>query len=297
MKKASSGSPNTNEPTNTELRENLWEPYFKRSGYPVPPDDLTRHLGAIEQLHSIRDILVNNAVTQEQHRLSGVAMALEVWSLLAAEIGAWIIDELGKSGWPLPEPDDLAKNERAKLYGMLLAQETGRRVPLHQGAFDPVTFFLPRWQALKLMEALLALDEGEVRPLFEPADKGRHGEAKQWDDMRQRALEHIAFLVGQGFGKGKAQKRVGDQMGGVSTNTLKDWENGASIEARRQIEIAKRAGELSVLLSSDPNYAKVGSGNAMDGFEAAKLEDLTKEDLSAFGARYSEKHGHRHNPG
>jgi hypothetical protein len=296
MKKAS--SPNANEPTNTELRENLWESYFKRSGCPVPPDDLTRHLGAIEQLHSIRDILVNNAVTQEQHRMSGIAMALEVWSLLAAEIGAWIFEEIEKTGWPLPESDDPATIERAKLRYMLGLQEAVGS-PLHRRSLDPATFFLPRWQALKLMEALAALDQGEVRPLFERTETGRHDDPYSWDDMRQRALEHIAFLVGQGVGKGIAQRRVGTHMGGVSVNTLKDWEKSANIrpEVRRQIELANRAGQLFVVLSSNPDYAKIGSGNTMDCYEAAKLEDLTKEDLSAFGAKYSEKHRRRHNPG
>ena len=114
--------------------------------------------------------------------------------------------------------------------------------------------------------------------------------------MRHRALEHIAFLVGQGVGKGKAQKRVGDLMGGVSVNTLKGWEKNAGIDARYQIGLAEKAGKLSLLLAGNPDYAKIGSGNAIDGYEAAKLQDLTEEDPSAFGAKYSEKHGHRHNP-
>lgn len=293
MKKTSNGC-NANAPTNAELRENLWEAYFGRADTAVPPDEMGRHVGAIEMLHAIRDRL-NNAGTTQEHRLNGVAVALGVWSLLAAEIGAWIIEELGKSEWPLSEPDDSGKSERVKLLGMLTLQEAVGS-PLHRKSLDPSTIFLPRWQALKLIEALAALDQGEVRPLFEPKATGRHGGAK-WDGMRHRALEHIAFLVGQGVGKGRAQKRVGDQMG-VSTNTLKGWDRSmsTSLEAQHQIGLAKRAGKLSVQLSSDPNYAKIGSGNAMDGHEAAKLRDLTEEDLSAFAAKYSEEYGRRHNP-
>ena len=290
MKKSSSGSPNTNEPTNTELRENLWESYFKNS---VPPDEMGRHVGAIEMLHAIRDRL-NNAGTTQEHRLNGVALALGVWSLLAAEIGAWIIEELGKSEWPLPEPDDSGKSERVKLLGMLTLQEAVGS-PLHRKSLDPSTIFLPQWQALKLIEALAALDQGEVRPLFEPKATGRHGGAK-WDDMRHRALAHIAFLVGQGVGKGKAQKRVGDLMGGVSVNTLKGWEKNAGIDARYQIGLAEKVGKLSLLLPGNPDYAKIGSGNAIDGYEAAKLKELTEEDLAAFGARYRREYGNRHNP-
>jgi hypothetical protein len=115
--------------------------------------------------------------------------------------------------------------------------------------------------------------------------------------MRQRALEHVAFLVGQGVTKGSALDRVGECTG-VSPNTLKGWEKIA--KARRpawlQIELAEKAGELSIKLLSDPDFAKIGSGNTMDGYEFAKLEDLTKEDLATFGMRYSERHGHRHNP-
>jgi hypothetical protein len=292
MKKASSGSPNTNEPTNTELRENLWESYFKNS---VPPDEMGRHVGAIEMLHAIRDRL-NNAGTTQEHRLNGVALALGVWSLLAAEIGAWIIEELGKSEWPLPEPDDSGKSERVKLLGMLMLQEAVGS-PLHRKSLDPSTIFLPRWQALKLIDALAALDEGEVRPLFERADKGRHGEAKQWDEMRHRALEHIAFLVGQDVGKVKSRERVGKAMR-VPVNTLRAWEKPANLLplVRHQIELAKKAGKLSVVLADDPDHAKIGSGNAMDGYVAAKLEELTKEDLATFGERYSKMHGRRHNP-
>ena len=285
-------SDSATEPTNADLRDNLWEAYFKRSGRADPSDGLARHVGAIEQLHVLREF---NKTAAQEDRLFGVTMALELWSLMASEIGEWIIQELKQSGVSLPQPDDPADLERAKLKYILSLQEASRGPPQHRQSLDPATFFMPRWQALKLIEALEALDEGEVRPLFQPGATGRHSSPKRWDEMRYRALEHVAFLVGQGVGKGDAQKRVGENMK-APWNTLKDWEKRASAQTavQRRLDLAKRAGKLAVILSDDPDYAKAGK---MDAHEAAKLDDLANvEDLAAFGARYFAAYGHRHNP-
>lgn len=292
--KSDSGNSNTNEPTSAELHENLWEAYFKRFNLPNPSDQLARHVTAIEQLHVLREFS-KTAAAREEDKLWGATVALELWSLMAAEIGEWIIRDLEQAGVPLPDIDDPPDLERLKLKGMLSLHEATRGPPQHRKSLDPSCIFLPRWLALRLVEDLDALDQGEVRPLFQPVETGRHSGAKAWDDMRHRALEHVAFLVGQGVGKGIAQKRVGTMMKGVSVNTLKDWEKDARplTAVQWQIELANKAGKLSILLQNDPGYAKAGS---MDAHEAAKLDELSKEDLATFGARYAAKYGHRHNP-
>jgi hypothetical protein len=297
--KSASDNAKSNEPTKRELRENLWEAFFNEAAMPDPGNELNRHKAAIEQIHLIRELSKEDR--SEKERLRMFEMAMQCWSLLAAEIGDWFMSQLDIVGIPNSVPSGLdpsGPSGRVLLEGMLSVQEANRGSPLHRRALDPASIFLPRPQALQLLEALEALDAGEVRPLFQATATGRHGDTKTWDDMRNRALEHVAFLVGQGVKKGIARARVGAAMKNVSVNTLKTWERTAIVNPPILcgIELANKAGDLAVMLQSNPKYAEIGSGKSIDAGQWAKLKELTQEeDLLTFGARYATANGRRHN--
>ena len=185
--------------------------------------------------------------------------AYKILALLGAEIGAWILAALEEFYWPLPQAcgdaaasvgEPIVANERLRLQSLLRFHESV--IPgLFSPALDPALLLVPRFAVDKITDDLLALNEGEVRPMFQASKKNKHGKragiALLWKQRRQRALEHVAFLTGQGIGKGKARDRVCTAIE-VNTETIRTWER----DERKQmlpgfnLELAKRAGELAV---------------------------------------------------
>ena len=116
--------------------------------------------------------------------------------------------------------------------------------------------------------------------------------------MRQRALEHVAFLMGQGVGKGKAHERVGAAIK-VNTETIRTWERTERDQMLPDfnLERAERAGELSIKLADDPDFVKIGSGDSLDGYVYEKYLSLKKEPLPEFGRRFVQNYGVRYTAG
>lgn len=171
----------------------------------------------------------------------------------------------------------------------LVLQLYGRAVPdAHRSAIDPECILLPKWLAHRLGNALAALDEGEVHGLVRPTKGGRHDDAWSWDQMRACAVEHVAFLRGQGVNAGIARRRVAAATA-VPEKTLRDWEGAEKLSSG--CEIAFDAGHMKNVFEDIPDYEGV-----IDTAVLARLKRFESEpSLGDFGREYRERFGHRHN--
>jgi hypothetical protein len=274
-------------------RDELWDAYVHK----VPEIDLPagtqdRALQAVEMLrllHSVyNDAFDANDVDLAMHT---AARGRVVWQLLTYEFGDWLLDG------PLPnisvaQPEEWEGFERVALQYILRIHEELGPHP-HRPALDPVSVQIPRWLLQKLAGALEALGDGEVQDMVRPTVAGRHGNAWSWDRMRSGALEHVAFLQGQGQTKKVAQQRVAARMG-IPPTTLRDWERDDGL--RNGCEAAYEAGKLKIIFEDDPKYAE-SDGRSVDSSALARLVKFRSEpSLADFAAAYREKFGRRHNP-
>lgn len=157
---------------------------------------------------------------------------------------------------------------------------------LHQKGIDPVAVILPRWVAQGIADGLDALAHGETQPIFQAAPSTKKGDAYTWDKMRLRAVQHVAFLAGSGSTKKSARARV-ELATKIKVDTLRDLETNLKKYPfeKLQIDWAKRAGELSVVLEYNPDFG-VDDGNTLNANVYAILLELEREPLRAFGMRY-----------
>lgn len=129
------------------------------------------------------------------------------------------------------------------------------------------------WQAVclppalhtELVSALDALNLGEVRPLLAPEGTGMHGRPYTLAMHRWRAVTRVHYLVGTGFKRSIAEEQVAAAFG-VSPHTLRSWETRSLPEVlgadqlKKDVALARRAGELARLLERDPDYASISAG-------------------------------------
>jgi len=184
--------------------------------------------------------------------------------------------------------DHTEGNERAALIEHL---SEAAIPPTHRPAIDPVPVLLPRRLFICLKDALEALDKGEVHSVFQPTAEGRHGEPWTWDKMRARAVEHVVFLHGQGVQLRIARQRVGTAMK-VSPETLRQWERDQSLGAN--VETARKAGAYKARLDANPKHYE-DDGQSVDAHVLALFIAFRDEPLAAFGERYRQRFGTRHN--
>jgi hypothetical protein len=213
-----------------------------------------------------------------------------IWQLLSLEVGDWIVDD---RPWMLGIQPDVAEPSRNTLRWNLEGQSEGGPHP-HRPAVDPVPVLLPRRLLIELRTALAALDEGETHDIVRPAVTGRHDDAWTWDQMRATALEHVAFLHGQGLTKQIARQRVAARMD-IPPNSLRDWERTPQLMLN--YATAFDAGNLKTILDDNPKHAE-GDGKTVDSGALARLHQFRSDPpLADFGQTYKERFGRRHNPG
>jgi hypothetical protein len=268
-----------------EQIERLWESIFEFVGQPFPENDAKKHHAALEHIHVLISMLADPSCKDHKDKI--VAWILEIFQLIAVDIGKPLMEVI--------KPDDIPLDRIRLLF--LLNYQAQCITPTHRDDLDPTAVLLPRGLLNELIHSLKALNKGEVSAMLEPNAVSRHGDAYSWDLARIRAIEHVAFLVGQGVSKGVAQRRVAAAMRKVSWETLKSWEKQAKsdLSASREIASAEDAGRLSVTFATNPSFGLPGSGDKLDATVLAKLHELQRESLFEFGARYAEEFGQRHN--
>jgi hypothetical protein len=182
--------------------------------------------------------------------------------------------------------------ERMEARGEMLAalhQQDAACSPLHRSGLDPAVAILPRKLLKALVDALGALDVGEVLPLLAAAPAGKAKRAWSRSQMRLRALEHVAFLDGQGTKKLSARFAAAQALGDVSESTLRGWRAGLRDlvpDLHTRLVRAKQAGELALVLQRDPTFGS-RPGETIDAnvyWLLIELRDI--EPLAVFGKRY-----------
>ncbi|MDF2602212.1 MAG: hypothetical protein K0Q54_5035 [Methylobacterium brachiatum] len=274
----------------------LWDAVLKLFRDPNHLVDKTRLEAAFEALNKYRELDVLHRELaeaggdrQDDDPLLRSATAYLIWQLISVDVGAWTLREIADFGAIISS----TASSRTKLKTCLQAQ-LNAQWPSHGRAIDPTPVFVPRSLLSELLDSIDALDHGEVHDLVKPSPKGRHGDAWSWDRMRALAVEHVAYLRGQGSAKQIARSRVAAAMS-IPANSLRDWE--ANRELTRGYELAEAAGKLKTILDDDPRYAK-GDGNTVDSHARARLSEfLSGPSLADFGRAYRATHGRRHNPG
>jgi transposase len=295
-----------NEPGAADLRAALYEKYV----YPYcdkRPETRDDHLLAVlrvlvnlreewraelvQYLNLLPEVDPHEVVEVEQIALDSVmSAAAPLWALLASEVGEcpqegkighyeirrWRESRARRAGVSRPFPRKLP--DRDFLTGLLERQSI---TPAYSPAIETVALLMPRWLSEKLLNALDALDSGEVLPLVAPALKGKHGQGWTLDQMRARGLEHVAFLEGQRMTKDKARQRVCVAMG-IGYETLRSWEKkGSALRADirdldGRLQRAKGAGVIEMNGRSDSD----------DEYDVAAWLAFTAETLEAFGQRF-----------
>jgi hypothetical protein len=285
------------------LREELWQAYLYKFMPSRPASNAERHHAALVRLAELqRETAKAPDDIHAQYKIFQSAIVLT--QLLVAEIGAPFLKL--KMGSPFLQPirvtsvplaetaDRIAKQpsedpEAARLLLLgLLDQQAHACPPTHRRALEPAVAIVPRKLLSALYNALAALDVGETAHFLTAAPTRRQ---RPWsfDQARLRALEHRAFLLGQGRLKMKAINFEIHKTTGVTENTLRGWRTELrftvpDLDAR--LEAARMAGALAKKQERDPNFGS-RPGETID----ANVRYLTKElrdnePLISFGARY-----------
>ena len=178
---------------------------------------------------------------------------------------------------------DAAVADRA-LLSMCCATALSGILPGAREGDEVVMVPMPARLATKVVDAIDALNVGEVPELFAAQQTGRH-EPHTRGELRVRALQHVEFLRGQGLTKAAALNRV-SLVTAVPDETLRGWARSLPELYKLQLLWAFRAGEAIAAKSREPIDADVD----------VVLSLLRAEPLSVFGKRYQRAYGKRHNP-
>jgi hypothetical protein len=293
-----------------QLRGSLWEKYvFSFPGLdPISPEQRGNGVPrALEVLERCRLLFEDAKARNLQPSWQSVRNhALVVWQLLAAEVAGWLTElppfDLDASNASPLRIEELEEWEPLAYLNLFLASQCAG-LPQDRQCLDPVALFLPRWLYIVLNSSITGLGEGEDETFITSRRAGRRREKLQ-SKMRLRALEHVAFLVGQGISKGVARKRVATAMKNVAPETLRDWEER---ECRRDyvdldalLARARAAGELFVYRdfgnAEEPvvEYYQMPYPNIPLKTEWILKLLSTDEPLADFGERYAAEFGRRH---
>ncbi|MCJ2043063.1 hypothetical protein MKK58_00640 [Methylobacterium sp. J-078] len=205
------------------------------------------------------------------------------WQVMMLEAYGWFAESSpGESLYP----QELLQNDVQGVARECFGYQLAASGILHHKGIDPVALMLPRWVAQAIADGFDGLAQGQTLPIFQAAPSTKKGDAYTWDKMRLRAVQHVAFLVGSGSTKKSAQNRV-ELATKIKAGTLRDWETDLKkgYLEKFQIEWARKAGELSVILEYNPKYAEA-DGNTIDVNVHAILLETQREPLSTFGLRY-----------
>lgn len=271
--------------------DELWEAYLPGALKDDSSGEKSKLITCIEAIfHARSDHRFAKNRNDSLTMLLMASKARILWQLLSSELCEWMIEDgviltpAIRSDWDHPRTALIA----------LLDNCGDDNSSLHLPAIDPAPILLPRWALNELRSALAALNEGEVHQLVKPDGGGRHGDAWTWDQMRACALEHVAFLHGQGTAKQLARRRVSAQTG-ISEGALRDWERSEQLNGG--FRDALEAGRLKIVFEDDPRHAE-GDGNTISANALARLNRFkTDPSLADFGKAYRQQFGHRHNPG
>lgn len=273
-----------------DLRESLWEAYVYPYVEQKPTTEKEKQLAALEVVAMHRKLhAIAQAAGDDLQMFLEISRAKAVFSLLAADELRWTIQS--------PEMPDFfdAEKWRGKendLFDLLVRVQDN--FPMgHKDAVDPTTMVLPRWLYQRLINALDALQVGDVHDFVAPKSNGKHSAPWAWYQFRVRALQHVAFLNGKGVGKMKAREQVAQAMK-VSPKTLREWEGDCKEvveDVEGHVALAYQAGQLAVAKEFDPSYAE-GSVNSELLFIYKGLAII--EPLVDFGRQYRERYGNRH---
>lgn len=298
------------DPRPEDVRKWLWESYVYERRREMPDSAAERLVDAMARLAQLRnfdeafrrvdedwdqvsDDLRKRVGGREGARLRAEhnrQQARAIWSLVTADAIDW-----AWTGFPINCDQDVSEAVRDRVeIGWQLDRAEEQFPPQHRPAFDRVLVSLPRDTARRLGDALRALTEGEVAPLLAPASSGRRGRAWTRDRLRLRAIEHVLFLVGQGFTKAAARKRV-SMATGAPEETLRAWEERDlprvdPVNSGVRMDLAQRAGEYAVDLAS----GAIGEDATVDAYVGHFVQEIEAEPLHAFGRRYQEESGRRH---
>lgn len=268
--------------------DELWSSYVLESYPDTKPDTEDRAISAIKLLENLRTIHADAKEKGDTEKVArSIDLGLSVWSLLSIELGDWLVDWPGSDVRNQEEYE--GKEQRALIYKLALANEVF--FPSHAAQIDLVPLILPRWLHVLLLNGMQALQKGEVQPLLEPNVSNRHDATWTRDEMRARALQHVEFLKGQGFGVGVARKRVAIATG-TAIDTLRKWEAecGALVkDLPHRLLVARDAGEIKARIDADPS-----DRSSVDVYAWAMLAELNSQPLGEFGRAYQAKFGRRH---
>ena len=211
-----------------------------------------------------------------------------IWQTISYDLGGWLLRSAFPDGL-----ESKKASSRHTLEAVLDIQSAKDLVP-YKDDMDPIPILLPRNLLVELRSALAALNEGEIQQILLPNLDGRHKDAWTWDQMRGQAVEHVAYLNGQGFTKKIARGRVASSMK-VPPETLRFWEGMDKF--KEYFKNAFKAGELKIFIEDQPDYIR-------DNVEWIDNEVLSVfkrfrrgRGLVDFGKEYQKKFGYRHNPG
>ncbi|MFT4090763.1 MAG: hypothetical protein QM645_08530 [Asticcacaulis sp.] len=108
-----------------------------------------------------------------------------------------------------------------------------------------------------LIEALTALNEGEVMELLSPVPLKRQGKAFSLRRWKLACVKKVYFEYGSGLKKYAALTKAANIIG-VSTETIRSWDKELRLNdnAAFEIECARLAGKLSLLSEHEYEIAK-----------------------------------------
>lgn len=210
--------------------------------------------------------------------------AVRLWANIHAD---WALEEL-EAQRPRPGDDDEAQARRVALQWYMEMPET----PLPPQQREDTWCMVPLPAAIRrdLSDALDALNEGELRPLFQPVSgAGRRQAWTEWQH-RFRACQHVQFLIGRGVSEAKAVQRVASAYGcNDSPDTVRKWRQRIierDSTARERLDEARRAGELHTRLEDDPEFGR-RDGEAIDANELHTRNELASERLADVGRAFN----------
>ena len=267
-------------------RNELWSAYiYEPLGQKVPFDPAERWRDAISAIGKAREVRDSAlAAGDGQTATAAACTAFKLWVLMSDKCAGWAQEQL--LGDVIRDASaGFGPHDQTVLKG-LFESSILAMPPTHRSALSHIATLLPTDLLGRLVDALNALGQDEVQPLFEPIRVQRHCAGWTWDQARIRAVEHVYFLVGYGMKKGDARRKVASKIG-ASPATIRHWDEkelpcryGKDLIFWR--ETARAAGELDFTLKDNPG----GWPGNVDAHAFAFRERLKDEPLSEFAEKF-----------
>lgn len=280
------------------LREKLWKALVYSGTCEPPMDLLERSVDALAAIEFLREqneeyehlFEEQDATDANLAALAGgQKRALAIWALFTADVMSWATEDSPSDYLEVPEEHEV-RYEIMWQIAMALTLVP----PTHTEHFTRVPLYLRPETARQLLHAFQALGVGETLPMFGASVTRRHGKPWTEDQLRLRAVEHVAFLRGQGITKSMAQRRVFHATD-IPPTTLQSWEKRDLprhvVNLVRHLEIAQGAGAIYAGRQADKDYGR-REGDILDSTALAFLKTIEDEPLIAFGIRYRDMRQH-----